>query len=281
MNELNIEQPSLSPQGPMRKLRVRDRLRGKAFLVPNLITVTGIFCGFLSIIFSIRGDFAYAARCIALAIILDGLDGRIARRLNACSPFGLEFDSLSDQVAFGVAPAVLAYQWAFANTAEDFGILVSFLVVACAATRLARFNITSLSPSPSRQFQGLPSPGAAAAIASFVYLVPEAQTSAKMVTIAMCYTVLVSVLMVSSIPYPSVKHIKLKATNPRLILAILSAAVAFTWYNIKLVIFLGCVIYVLSGFIMWFWLLRQNGLKGSTDPDIPFKVDDINSDNQG
>jgi len=122
---------------------VREKLKGKVFLVPSFITVLSIFCGFLALLSSFQGKFLYAAQCIGIAFILDGLDGRVARRLKATSEFGREFDSLSDLVAFGVAPASLLYSWAFGHIADEFGVLVSFVFVVCGATRLARFNVAA------------------------------------------------------------------------------------------------------------------------------------------
>ncbi|MCB0322004.1 MAG: CDP-diacylglycerol--serine O-phosphatidyltransferase, partial [Bdellovibrionales bacterium] len=170
--ELDSRRPVLL-KGP----KLRDRLQGKTFLIPSFITVVGIFCGFLAAISATRGEFVYACKCIALAILLDGLDGRVARKLNATSAFGREFDSLSDVVAFGVAPAILVYSWGFNRVADEFGLLIAFVFLVCGATRLARFNITStgelvLRKSAGSGFQGLPIPGAAAAIASIVYCFP-------------------------------------------------------------------------------------------------------------
>ena len=232
----------------------RKGLRRTAFLVPNLVTVIAIFCGFLSIVSTLRGEFEYAAKCIALAIILDGLDGRIARRLNACSAFGVEFDSLSDQVAFGVAPAVLIYQWALVTPAPEFGILISFLIVVCGAARLARFNVTSTTNNnlPSKSFQGLPIPGAAAALASLVYWAPVARQDIYSLSLIMTYSALIAFLMVSTISYPSIKHIKLTTIPQRKILALLAVAVAFTWYQTRLIIFIGSTLYALSGLLFLF-----------------------------
>lgn len=229
---------------------VRAKMKSKAFILPNLITVIGIFCGFLAIISAIKGHFEYSAVCIAWAIVIDGLDGRVARRLNATSHFGMEFDSLSDQVAFGVAPAVLVYQWAFATTADDIGVLVAFIYVVCTATRLARFNVTSIANPLSKHFQGLPSPGAAVALISLVYLAPAARTSQYQILAILIYTAFIGFLMVSSLPFMSIKHLKLHAPNVKLLLVVLAFAVAFTWYNSRLVIFVGSTLYALSGIII-------------------------------
>lgn len=230
-------------QGPR---LVRDRLQGKVFLVPALVTVTGIFCGFLAILSAIKGDFDYAAKCVALAMLLDGLDGRVARRLNATSEFGRELDSLSDVVAFGAAPAVVSYIWAFREVAPDFGILVSFLFVACGALRLARFNITP-SDKANAYFEGLPIPAAAAAFMSVVFWHPQPVQSVFSVSLIICYSVVLSVLMVSTFPYMSVKKAKLTQAQPRRTLALVALVVALVWYHSRSAIFLLTLGFALSG----------------------------------
>ncbi|RIL02192.1 MAG: CDP-diacylglycerol--serine O-phosphatidyltransferase [Proteobacteria bacterium] len=123
----------------------KDRLYRRRFLVPNAVTLGGMFCGFLACIYAASGRFEKAAIAIFIAILLDGLDGRVARKLNATSKFGLEFDSLSDLVSFGVAPAFLIYHWAFLPLADEFGVFICFIYTICAASRLARFNISEPS----------------------------------------------------------------------------------------------------------------------------------------
>ena len=137
---------------------VKNRFKSHAFVIPSIVTSVGIFCGFLAVLSSLNGNLDYAVRCIALAFILDGLDGRIARRLNATSDFGRELDSLSDLVAFGIAPAVLIYVWAFQPLAGDFGVLITFAYLVCGATRLARFNVRESNETKEnkKSFEGLP-----------------------------------------------------------------------------------------------------------------------------
>jgi CDP-diacylglycerol---serine O-phosphatidyltransferase len=225
---------------------VRDKLRGKTFLIPSFVTVIGIFCGFLAIINALKGDYEYATKAIALAFILDGLDGRIARRLNATSAFGREFDSLSDLVAFGVAPALLTYCWAFAQSMDDFGVVVCFLFVVCGATRLARFNI--MEPGEGKQnFVGLPIPGAAAPVAAIVYCFPAQVHNLVFVVFMLFYMTLLAVLMVSTLPFFSVKHLKLTHGNPALNLLLLSLAAGLAWTFSKPVLVIGTNFYALSG----------------------------------
>ncbi len=225
---------------------VRERLQGKVFIIPTGITAIGIFCGFLAILSALKGNYEYAVKCIGLAFVLDGLDGRVARRLHATSAFGREFDSLSDLVAFGVAPAVLVYSWAFARVYDEFGIVVSFALVVCGATRLARFNISTDS---GKHFVGLPIPGAAAAIASFVYLYPVALNHVLFITIFAGYCLLISFLMVSTLPFFSLKHVKLSGGKTHLYLLGVSIVIALVWYHSRIalaVIFNG---YALSGLV--------------------------------
>ena len=237
--------------------RFREKFQGKTFLIPSFIPLVGTFCGFLGTISAFRGDFLYSCKCIALAILLDGLDGRVARRLNATSPFGREFDSLSDLIAFGMAPAVLVYTWGFKLVADEFGLLVAFLVLVCGATRLARFNITSTGemslPRETKGFQGLPIPGAAAALASLVYCFPEPLSNEFIVAAMMLYTALIASLMVSTLDFFSVKHLKLTEGNIRITVVLLAVAVALTWKFSQLMIFIGSTAYAVSGLIGYLW----------------------------
>ncbi len=242
----------------LRLLRMRDRFQGKAFLIPSFVTVIGIFCGFLAILSSLQGKFDYAAKCILIAIVLDGLDGRIARRLNATSAFGREFDSLSDMVAFGVAPAVLVYSWAFASQIDQFGILVSFALVVCGATRLARFNIMT---EYRKHFSGLPIPGAAAALACWVFLRPQPLDSPALIYLMAGYTLMLSFLMVSTITFFSLKHLKLgESNNPRLMLVLIAAVVALGWYQSTATIALISTGYAISGPIGYLFTKRPLAL---------------------
>ena len=228
---------------------VRDKLQGKMFLVPALVTVCGIFCGFLAILSAIRGDYELSTKYIALAFFLDGLDGRIARRLNATSAFGREFDSLSDVVTFGVAPAVLAYSWGFSRIADEFGALIAFSLVVCGATRLARFNVDT---EHRKNFVGLPIPGAAAAVASLVYFHPAALDNEVAVSLVLAYTLAVAALMVSTFSFMSLKHIKLTDGNPRLNLFLLSILIALTWYQPRLMLVVMFSGYAFSGPVLYF-----------------------------
>ena len=241
---------------------MREKLQGKVFLVPSFITVVSIFCGFLSIVSALKGSFDYCAKCIFASIVLDGLDGRIARRLNATSAFGREFDSLADLVAFGVAPAVVVYCWAFKTHIDEFGVLVAFVFVVCGATRLARFNVQSPPPDTDSQqtpalshFVGLPIPGAAAAVASVVYCSPGYVQSFYFSVLIALYVLLMSALMVCELSFFSIKKLRLTDGNMAVNLAVLSIAVAMAWKYSRFVLPFLSAFYVLSGLLPY--LLRK------------------------
>lgn len=252
--------PKLLSRGP---LYMQKKLAGRMFLIPSCITVVGMFCGFLAIMSAMKGNFDYAAKCVMLAIVLDGLDGRVARSLNATSAFGREFDSLSDLIAFGVAPAVMMYSWAFATTADEFGVLVGFVFVVCSATRLARFNVMT-ADAPKLGFVGLPTPGAAAAIASLCYLAPAPLISVVPIAAVVAYMFLISFLMVSLLPFFSVKKIKLHRENQWGLLLLLAVLVPFAWKYSQIVFFAGSTAYAMSGVV--YWTLRLSQQHGTQTP---------------
>jgi len=182
------------------------------FILPNILTSASIFTGILSIVKSIHGDFIDASWLIFLSLIFDGLDGRVARLTNSCSKFGLEFDSLADIVAFGVAPAVLVYMYAGVDFGR-FGIVVMALYVIFGAIRLARFNVTSNINEPS-VFIGVPIPTAAVFLALFVLLFQKYNLQ-SLNSVLLIISLFVSLLMVSNIRYPSFKKVDLDKKDMR------------------------------------------------------------------
>jgi len=231
---------------------MREKFHGKIFLVPSSVTVVGIFCGFLAIVSSIRGEFEYATKCIVLAILLDGIDGRVARRLKATSAFGREFDSLSDLIAFGVAPAVLFYCWAFSRVADEMGVLVGFVYTVCTAARLARFNVDT-TDDPKTYFVGLPSPGGAAATASLVYAYPAAIDHPVVVGLLLVYMTIVGGLMVSTIPFFSVKKLKFTRAQQKYYLIALAFLVPLTWKFSRAMFAIIATGYAVSGLVSY-WI---------------------------
>ncbi|HUQ12631.1 MAG TPA: CDP-diacylglycerol--serine O-phosphatidyltransferase [Steroidobacteraceae bacterium] len=186
------------------------------YLLPNLLTTGCLFSGFYSIIAAIDRNFALAGLAVFIAMLFDGLDGRVARWTRTESPFGKEYDSLADMVAFGIAPAVLVYQWGVARIGEygnewrQFGWVIAFFYAACAALRLARFN--TISSGDKRFFQGLPSPSAAATVAAFVWFFAKwREPGLPGLILAFAVTGYSAALMVSSFSYLSLKQVDVNA----------------------------------------------------------------------
>jgi CDP-diacylglycerol--serine O-phosphatidyltransferase len=185
---------------------IKDLLYRRRYAVPNAVTVGNMFCGFIAIMYASSGRLEKAVFAVLIAILLDGLDGRVARRLNATSKFGVEFDSFSDVVSFGLAPAVMMYHWAFQRSADEIGVAVTFLYALCAASRLARFNIASEN---LKSFTGMPTPAAAAFIVAIIFTAPYQHDSYGMVVLAIVALVVAAYLMVSTIEFLSIKQLKL------------------------------------------------------------------------
>lgn len=222
----------------------KERLFRRRFILPNAVTVGALFCGFLACIYGATGQFQKAAIAIGIAIVLDGLDGRVARRLNATSKFGLEFDSLSDVISFGVAPGILAYFWCYKALADQFGVFLAFLYVLATAGRLARFNVNA---QELKSFNGLPSPGAAGAVAALVNFSPQAlPPSMWLTTLFSFYLLGLAFLMVSKVQFFSIKLIRVSAFTLRTQLAV-GALIGLTWYDHETGLLVLALSYVLSG----------------------------------
>jgi CDP-diacylglycerol--serine O-phosphatidyltransferase len=243
-----------------------DKIRSKRgiFLLPSVLTTFGMFAGFYSIISSINGNFTIAAISILIAMFWDTLDGRVARLTNTQSAFGAEYDSLADLVSFGLAPALLVYQWTLYELGR-FGWLAAFVYLACAALRLARFN-TQVGIADKRYFQGLPSPAAAGVIASMSWLKIWTFASFDSDVISLGYylgagiTILCGLLMVSNIRYYSFKEFDSKKASFRfLLIVILSLIILVSKPNI--ILFTGFFVYLLSGPFITIIGLNRNRLK--------------------
>jgi CDP-diacylglycerol---serine O-phosphatidyltransferase len=222
-------------------------LRRGVFLLPVTITSLGLLSGFYSIVSSINGHFEVAAVMIAVAFVCDGLDGRVARASRTSSEFGVEYDSLSDVVAFGVAPAVLAYTWAL-KPLNGIGIVIAGMFVVCGALRLARFNIQTDTVDKSR-FVGLPIPGAAAMIAgtALAYSYFELASPRALTTAMAPITLTLGLLMISRVPYPSFKTMSVHKRAPiELTIGVLMAA-AMLFAMPQLTAFILAGAFVLSG----------------------------------
>lgn len=210
----------------------RVRHRG-VYLLPNLFTTANLFAGFFSIVSSMNGKFEVAAITVFVAMVLDGLDGRVARLTNTQSAFGAEYDSLSDMVAFGLAPALLAYKWALSGLG-NVGLTVAFIYAACAALRLARFN-TQIGKVDKRYFIGLASPAAAGVVAGTVWALKDFGVDGvdMPVLVVLLFALLVAAagaLMVSNIKYHSFKDLDLKGRVPfvAILVVVLVFAVIFS-----------------------------------------------------
>ncbi|MGH8250344.1 MAG: CDP-diacylglycerol--serine O-phosphatidyltransferase [Steroidobacteraceae bacterium] len=236
------------------------RMRRGIYLLPNLLTTCCLFGGFYAIIASIDGNFGRATIAIFAAMIFDGLDGRVARLMGTETAFGKEFDSLADMVAFGLAPAVVCYQWGVVRISEygsawgRFGWIAAFFFAAATAMRLARFNARSATQD-KRYFEGLPSPSGAAIVAAFVALAHEYDVAGLPgLILAFAITALAATLMVSRFPYRSFKD---RAAGERVRyskLLLVPLVIALIAINPPVVLFVLFAIYALSGPVGWSWL---------------------------
>lgn len=215
-------------------------------ILPSLFTSANIFCGFYAIIATIHGDYYKSAVAILIAIVFDGLDGRIARITKATSDFGIEYDSLADIISFGLAPGVLLYLWMLKPFGR-VGWLAVFLFIICGALRLARFNV-QLSEEKSYKFIGLPIPASAGVIASYVILSYDSSLFGKINPVVIAMSVyLLSFLMVSNIRYRSFKYFELRKRRP---FGILIFTILFVYIIVtipEIMIFFIFFLYVLSG----------------------------------
>jgi CDP-diacylglycerol--serine O-phosphatidyltransferase len=227
------------------------------YLLPNLFTTGCLFSGFYSIVAAIDTNFAVAGGAVFVAMLFDGLDGRVARWTGTESPFGKEYDSLADMVAFGVAPAVLVYQWGVVRISEygdawrQFGWVVAFFYALCAALRLARFN--TISSGDKRYFQGLPSPSAAATVAAFVWFFAKwREPGLPGLVLAFAVTGYAAALMVSSFGYLSLKQVDVTARvkYSYLGLVILPMLVMIAW-DPPTMLFAMFVSYATYGPVTW------------------------------
>jgi CDP-diacylglycerol---serine O-phosphatidyltransferase len=219
------------------------------YLLPNLFTTSALFAGFFAVVAGINGDFTAAAVAIFIAMVLDGLDGRVARMTNTQSAFGAEYDSLSDMLSFGVAPALVAFTWILQDIGKT-GWVVAFLYVACAALRLARFNV-QIGSVDKKWFIGLPSPSAAALVAASIWTFHTLDAEAFGFKLLMLLIVAAAgVLMVSNIRYYSFKEVDLKGPVPFVVLLaiVLGFVVISMQPSVMLLLLFGA--YVASGPVM-------------------------------
>jgi len=252
----------------------RPRPRG-VYLLPNAFTTGNLFAGFFAIVQAMNGRFEIAAVAIFIAMALDGLDGRVARMTNTQSAFGEQYDSMSDMVSFGAAPALVVYEWSLRGMGK-LGWLAAFIYVAGAAVRLARFN-TNIGVVDKRFFQGLPSPAAAALVTGLVWLATDLResrwidsTATDLRWLAWAVTVYAGVTMVSNAPFYSFKNINLKRSVPYMVVPLIVLAYVLVSSDPPSVLFFLFMIYAVSGYLLWAWRhLRRTRVGTEKSPGSP------------
>jgi CDP-diacylglycerol--serine O-phosphatidyltransferase len=245
-----------------RKHLLDERLRRRGiYLLPNLFTTAALFAGFYAIVQAMNSHYEQAAVAIFIAMVMDGLDGRVARLTHTQSAFGAEYDSLSDMVSFGVAPALVVYVWALKDMGK-LGWIAAFVYCAGAALRLARFN-TQLEVADKRFFQGLPSPAAAALLAGLVWVMNDYHINgADIRWWVWGATLFAGLTMVSNLRYYSGKDINLRKSVPFIFILLIVLAFILISSDPPRVLFAVFVVYALSAYADWLW----NFVRGRRKP---------------
>ena len=226
------------------------------YLLPNAFTTAALFCGFYAIVMAMSMRFEQSALAIFVAMVLDSLDGRVARMTNTQSEFGAQYDSLSDMISFGAAPALVMYVWALKDMGK-LGWLVAFIYCACAALRLARFN-ANIAVVDKRYFQGLPSPAAAALVAGFILLMDDLQFVGKDLNwYAWAITLFAGLTMVTNVPFYSFKDVNLRRSVPFVAPFLIVLAYVIVVSDPSKVLFGLFVLYALSGYVVLLWRWRN------------------------
>jgi CDP-diacylglycerol--serine O-phosphatidyltransferase len=228
--------------------RPRRRFRRGVYLLPSLLTMGNMFCGYACVVYAMRGEFETAAPFIGFAFVIDGLDGRIARMTGTTSAFGVEFDSLADIISFGIAPAILSFAWGLQSLGR-LGWAAGFMFVACAAMRLARFNIQSASGGDKRYFVGMPSPAAAAVPAATVFAYPWGLDDYRAALPALAMVIVPAVLMVSTIRFRSFKTLDSQGRKPYTVLIFVAAGIMLIATHPRFTLVAMAYSYLASAFI--------------------------------
>ncbi|QOY93245.1 CDP-diacylglycerol--serine O-phosphatidyltransferase [Massilia sp. UMI-21] len=238
--------------------RAEDRRQGERgrgiYLLPNAFTTGALFCGFYAIVMAMNQRFEHACWAVFIAMVLDGLDGRIARLTNTQSEFGAQYDSLSDMVSFGAAPALVIYEWSLRGLGK-LGWIAAFIYCAGAALRLARFN-TNIEVVDKRFFQGLPSPAAAALVVGFIMMMtdPDINVRARQVDwVSWGLAVFAGLTMVSNVPFYSFKDVNFRKSVPFIVVFLIALALALLAIDPPKVLWPIFVIYGLSGYAVFAW----------------------------
>lgn len=233
----------------------RPRHRG-IYLLPNAFTTAALFCGFYAIVMAMNQKFEHSAWAIFIAMVLDGLDGRVARLTNTQSEFGAQYDSLSDMVSFGAAPALVIYEWSLRGLGK-LGWIAAFVYCAGAALRLARFN-TNIEVVDKRFFQGLPSPSAAALVAGFVLLMVDQEVSGlELRWVSWSIAVFAGLTMVTNVPFYSFKDVNFRKSVPFIAVFLIALVFALVSIDPPKVLFPIFIAYGLSGYVVSAWRLAK------------------------
>lgn len=245
MQDLPPESPT--PEG----IVVRKRRKG-IYILPNLFTLAALFGGFYAIVMAMNQRFDLAAAGVFVAMVLDSLDGRVARMTNTQSAFGEQMDSLSDMVSFGAAPGLIAYEWALRPLGR-WGWIAAFVYCACAALRLARFNVNT-SVVDKRYFQGLPSPAAAALVAGFIWVMQDLGVKGYDVSwITFAIALYAGLTMVTNVPFYSFKDVQMKKSVPFAAIVLIALGIAVINIHPPIVLFAMFCIYGVSGYAVYAW----------------------------
>lgn len=236
---------------------IRKRRKG-IYILPNLFTLAALFGGFYSVVMAMNGRFDQAAVGVFCAMVLDSLDGRVARMTNTQSAFGEQMDSLSDMVSFGAAPALIAYEWALKGLGR-WGWIAAFVYCACAALRLARFNVNT-GVVDKRYFQGLPSPAAAALVAGLIWIVTDSGIrgndyllGVSIPWIMFGLALYAGLTMVTNVPFYSFKDVSMKRSVPFASIVLIALGIAVINIHPPTVLFSLFVVYGLSGYAVYAW----------------------------
>jgi CDP-diacylglycerol---serine O-phosphatidyltransferase len=258
-------EPQALPEG----IVVRKRRKG-IYILPNLFTLAALFGGFYAVVMAMNGRFDLAAAGVFCAMVLDSLDGRVARMTNTQSAFGEQMDSLSDMVSFGAAPALIAYVWSLKDLGR-WGWIAAFVYCACAALRLARFNVNT-AVVDKRYFQGLPSPAAAALVAGFIWVMNDQGVKGGEVNwIMFALALYAGLTMVTNVPFYSFKDVQMKKSVPFAVIVLIALGIAVINIDPPVVLFALFVIYGFSGYVLYGWR-KAKGLQASvisTSTDEP------------
>lgn len=242
------------------------------YLLPNLLTTAGLFSGFYAVVMSMNGHFEHAAIAIFIAMIFDGLDGRVARITNTQSAFGAEYDSMADMLSFGVAPALVAYNFGLSSLGK-FGWLAAFIYVACAALRLARFN-TQVGKADTSYFQGLASPAAAAVVSGMVWVSVDYDVNGHDYSLIVAIiTGLSGLLMVSNFKYNSFKEVDWHGKVPFVAILVIMLVFIIVATAPSLVLFIVFLLYAIAGPINTFRTVDKVTLEdvvGEAEEDADF-----------